>query len=199
MNTIENQKEIVQFGVSISQFNIDNLETGLLTMDKFNELEKGQALALAQETESILRQFVSAFEVHSTNKFEGYDAGILFQYVFDKVVEVTYKVIIDVEIDTQFIPSEPFEYHEPDLPEYIQLKLTNAVGKVGHIFCRTIDFIDQKGYRSENLKDWLLPVLIVATYVGMEFAQEIDLDDDSEMEAYLNSQFEDISLYYQIK
>ena len=67
------------------------------------------------------------------------------------------------------------------------LKLTNAVGKVGHIFCRTIDFIDQKGYRSENLKDWLLPVLIVATYVGMEFAQEIDLDDDSEMEAYLNS------------
>ena len=25
------------------------------------------------------------------------------------------------------------------------------------------------------------------TYVGMEFAQEIDLDDDSEMEAYLNS------------
>ena len=162
MNTIENQKEIVQFGVSISQFNIDNLETGLLTMDKFNELEKGQALALAQETESILRQFVSAFEEHSPYKFEGYDAGILFQYVFDKVVEVTYKVIIDVEIDTQFIPSEPFEYHEPDLPEYIQLKLTNAVGKVGHIFCRTIDFIDQKGYRSENLKDWLLPVLIVS-------------------------------------
>ena len=92
-----------------------------------------------------------------------------------------------MEIDTQFIPSEPFEYHEPDLPEYIQLKLTNAVGKVGHIFCRTIDFIDQKGYRTENLKDWLLPVLIVATYVGMEFAQEMDLDDDSEMEAYLNS------------
>lgn len=27
MNTIENQKEIVQYGVSISQFNIDNPET----------------------------------------------------------------------------------------------------------------------------------------------------------------------------
>lgn len=117
MNTIENQKEIVQFGVSISQFNIDNLKTGLLTMDRFNELEKGQILALAQETESILRQFVSAFEKQSTNKVEGYDADILFQYVFDKVVKVTYKAIIDMEIDTQFIPSEPFEYHEPDLPD----------------------------------------------------------------------------------
>lgn len=153
MNTIENQKEIVQFGVSISQFNIDNLETGLLTMDKFNELEKGQALALAQETESILRQFVSAFEEHSPYKFEGYDAGILFQYVFDKVVEVTYKVIIDVEIDTQFIPSEPFEYHEPDLPEYIQLKLTNAVGKVGHIFCRTIDFSSHESAYKKCLRE----------------------------------------------
>ena len=49
MNTIENQKEIVQYGVSILQFNIDNLETGLLTMDRFNKLEKGQVLALAQE------------------------------------------------------------------------------------------------------------------------------------------------------
>ena len=88
MNTIENQKEIVQYGVSISQFNIDNLETGLLTMDRCIKLEKGQVLALAQETEAILRQFISAFEKHSTNKFEGYDAGILFQYVFDKVVEV---------------------------------------------------------------------------------------------------------------
>lgn len=187
MDIKEIQKEIVQYGVNISYCNIDNLETGLLTMDRFNELEKVQMLALAQETESILRQFVSAFEEHTTNKFEGYDAGILFQYVFDKVVEVTYKVIIDAEIDTQFIPSEPFEYHEPDLPEYIQLKITYAVGKVGQICCRTIDFIDKNDYRTDNLNDWLLPLLVVATYIGMEFAQEMDLDDDGEMEVYLNS------------
>ncbi len=187
MDIKEIQKEIVQYGVNISYCNIDNLETGLLTMDRFNELEKVQMLALAQETESILRQFVSAFEEHTTNKFEGYDAGILFQYVFDKVVEVTYKAIIDAEIDTQFIPSEPFEYHEPDLPEYIQLKITYAVGKVGQICCRTIDFIDKNDYRTDNLNDWLLPLLVVATYIGMEFAQEMDLDDDGEMEVYLNS------------
>lgn len=187
MSTIGIQQEIVQYGVSISQFNLNNIDTGLLTMDRHNELEKGQVLALAQETESILRQLVIAFEEHTSNKFEGYDAGILFQYVFDKVVEVTYKVIIDAEIDTQFIPSEPFEYHEPDLPYYIQLKLTNAVKKIGHIFCRTINFIDKNGYRTEKLHDWLLPVLLVATYVGIEFAQEMNLDDDSEMEAYLNS------------
>lgn len=47
MNTIETQKEIVQYGVSISQFNIDNLETGLLTMDRLNELEKGTSTCIS--------------------------------------------------------------------------------------------------------------------------------------------------------
>lgn len=187
MNSIEIQKEIVKYGIKISRFNIDNLETGLLTMNRFSQLEKEQVLALSQETEAILRQFVNVFEEHTDNKFEGYDACILFQYVFDKVVEVTYKVIIDAEIDTQFIPSEPFEYHEPDMPEYIQLKLTNAVSKVGQICCHTIDFIDENSYRTKTLSEWLLPLLLVATYVEIEFAQEMDLDDDSEMEAYLNS------------
>lgn len=84
MNTTETQKEIVQYGMDISKSTIDNMETGLLTMDRLNELEKGQVLALAQETESILRQFVGAFEEHTTNKFDGYEAGILFQYVFVK-------------------------------------------------------------------------------------------------------------------
>ena len=65
MNTTETLKEIDRYGVGISQFNIDNQKTGLLTMDRHNELEKGQAIALAQETESILRQFVSFFQEHT--------------------------------------------------------------------------------------------------------------------------------------
>lgn len=41
MNTTETLKEIVRYGVGISQFDIDNQKTGLLTMDRHNELEKG--------------------------------------------------------------------------------------------------------------------------------------------------------------
>lgn len=118
MNIKEIQQKIVQYGVSLSTISAENIETGFLSMNRINPLENNQVLALSQETEKILIQFVQAF---SNIKFEQYDSGNIFQYVFDKVIEVTYKVITDSEIDTQFIPKEVYEYHEPDLPEYIQL------------------------------------------------------------------------------
>ena len=183
MNIKEIQQKIVQYGVSLSTISAENIETGFLSMNRINPLENNQVLALSQETEKILIQFVQAF---SNIKFERYDSGNIFQYVFDKVVEVTYKVITDSEIDTQFIPKEVYEYHEPDLPEYIQLKLTNKVGKLGIIHCRVIDYIEKNEYRTDDLNTWLLPLLLIATFIGIEFAQEIDLDDDSEMKAFMN-------------
>lgn len=185
MNTTEIQQKIVQYGANLARFDVDNVESGFLTLNRINPLEKGQVLALSQETEMILRQFVNAYEEHTDNKFEGYDAGILFQYTFDKVVEVTYKVITDADIDTQFIPNEPFEYHEPDLPVYIQQKLTNAVGKIATLCSKVIDYIDKNNFRTDCLNDWLLPLLLVAAYTGIEFAQEIDLDDDNELQEFL--------------
>ena len=182
----EIQQNIIKYGAKIANFDVTNPEVGLLTGNQKNPLGKIHIQVLSIEIEKILKQFVNIFEQHNGFRFEGYDSGILFQYIFDKVVEATYKVITDVEVDTQFIPKEPFEYHEPDLPEYIQLKLTNVVGKVGLICCKTVDFIDQNNYRTKNLNDWLLPLLIVAAYIGIEFAQEIDLNDDSEMQNYLN-------------
>ena len=175
MNIKEIQQKIVQYGVSLSTISVENIETGFLSMNRINPLENNQVLALSQETEKILIQFVQAF---SKIKFERYDSGNIFQYVFDKVVEVTYKVITDSEIDTQFIPKEVYEYHEPDLPEYIQLKLTNKVGKLGIIHCRVIDYIEKNEYRTDDLNTWLLPLLLIATFIGIEFAQEMDLDDD---------------------
>ena len=185
MDTLNIKQKIVKYGVSLSMINANNIETGLLSMTRINPLDNEQLLALSQETESIIKQFVNAFEEYSENRFEKYESGILFQYVFDKAVEATYKAIMDLEIDTQFIPSEPYEYHEPDLPYYIQLKLTGNVGKISHLYCKTIDYIDNNGYRNDKLSDWLLPVLLVASFIGIEFAQEMDFDNDVEMQHYL--------------
>ena len=89
MNIKEIQQKIVQYGVSLSTISVENIETGFLSMNRINPLENNQVLALSQETEKILIQFVQAF---SNIKFEQYDSGNIFQYVFDKVIEVTYKV-----------------------------------------------------------------------------------------------------------
>lgn len=186
MNTNDYQQKIVQYGVSLSLINFENIDTGLLSMERFNLLKDEQVLALSQETEGIIKEFVNAYEQYTDLEFERYESGILFQYVFDKVVEVTYKTIMGLDVDTQFALNEPFEYHEPDLPEYIQLKLTNNVDKISLLCCKIIDFIDDNSYRTERISDWLFPLLLVVAYVGIEYAQEIDLTDDTEMRHYLN-------------
>ena len=60
------------------------------------------------------------------------------------------------------------------------------MGKLGIIHCRVIDYIEKNEYRTDDLNTWLLPLLLIATFIGIEFAQEIDLDDDSEMKAFMN-------------
>lgn len=176
------QQEIVQYGASLSILNASNIDTGFLTMQRTTPLENEQLIALSSETEQILVQFTDAFSNVSLN---GYDSATIFQYVFDKVVEVTYKVIFDFDIDTQFIPKEVYEYHEPDLPEYVQVKLTNVVGQILRIHSKTIDYIDKNGGRPNKQAEWLLPVLLLASFIGIQFAQEIDYNDQSELDRFL--------------
>ena len=179
MTIQEFQQEIVQYGASLSVFNPMNIDSGFLTMQRTTPLDNDKLIALSSETEQILIKFSDAF---SSVTLEGYDSAKIFQYVFDKVVEVTYKVIFDMDLDTQFIPKEVYEYHEPDLPEYVQVKLTNVVGQILRIHSKTIDYIDKNGGRPNNQKDWLLPILLLASFIAMQFAQEIDYNDQSELD-----------------
>ena len=130
MNTKEIKQEIVNYGVSLSVLNANNIKTGLLSMNKINPLEKELLLPLSHDSEEILKEFVDAYEEHTKMRFEKYESGILFQYVFDRAVEVTYKVIMGLDIDTQYILNEPFDGYNIDIPEYIQLKLTNRVDTI---------------------------------------------------------------------
>ena len=111
-----------------------NPETGFLTHNRINPLTNEQITEFSLQTEEIICQMTQHFEiVNSRNVPSDHECGMLFQYVFDKTTEATYKMIMDEEIDTQFIPKEIYDGYAPDLPEYIQLKLTNVVGKVALI------------------------------------------------------------------
>jgi hypothetical protein len=110
---------------------------------------------------------------------------MLFQYVFDKTTEATYKVIKDEDVDTQFLPKEIYDGYAPDLPEYIQLKLTNIVSKIAIISSSILQYLDKKKYRTLDMNVWLSAYLIISVTLAIQFAQEIDPDDDSEMQDYL--------------
>ena len=111
-----------------------NPETGFLTRHRINPLTNEQITEFSLQTEEIICQMAQNLENFTIgNVPSDYECGMLFQYVFDKTTEATYKMIKDEEIDTKFIPKEIYAGYAPDLPEYIQLKLTKVVGKIAII------------------------------------------------------------------
>lgn len=187
MTKNEIAEAILRFGVQKAYLSAEDMTTGVLTQNVLNPLSEEKISELSLETENILRALIAQY----SHAIEGdassdQECGLLFQYVFDRVVEVTYKTIIGKEIDTKFLLIEPFEGYEIDLPFYIQQKLTNQVGRLACLCGSIIEYMDKNGFREENLGTWMLPFLMVPTYIAIRFAQEMDLNDDLELQAYIN-------------
>lgn len=186
MTRQELAKELIEFA-KMAFVDSMNPETGFLTRNRINPLTNEQITEFSLQTEEIICQMTQHFEiVNSRNVPSDHECGMLFQYVFDKTTEATYKMIMDEEIDTQFIPKEIYDGYAPDLPEYIQLKLTNVVGKVALISSSILQYLDKNKYRTLDMDVWLSAYLMISVTLAIQFAQEIDPEDDSEMQDYLN-------------
>lgn len=72
-----------------------NLEIGFLTRHCINKLTKEQIMGFSMETEKIINQLSHQLEqVADGNIPTDYECGTLFQYVFDKVTEALYKLLM---------------------------------------------------------------------------------------------------------
>lgn len=177
--------DIIQYGQQISYLGVNTLNTGFLTKEVRNSISKEEASDLVQCAELLVRQMIDQMVLNNVELSE-YEVCTLFQYIFDKVVEVTYKTINGIDIDDVIIcVTEAFEYHEPDLPYYIQQKINVVISQTAAISSSTLNYIEQNCGSKGNYKDWLLPYLLLAVSLAMEFVLEMDLDDDSELQDYL--------------
>ena len=93
-----NKQEIAQ-GLSpfvmMAFVDAQNLETGFLTRHRINKLTKEQIMGFSMETEKIINQLSHQLEqVADGNIPTDYECGTLFQYVFDKVTEALYKLLM---------------------------------------------------------------------------------------------------------
>ena len=187
MTKQELAKQLTEF-VKLAFITPQNMETGFLTHNRVNVLTKEQMMGFSMETEKIINKLSHHLELVADGSIPtDYECGTLFQYVFDKTTEALYKLIMEEDVDTQFDLNEVFDYHEPDLPDYIQLKLTNVVVKIAIINQKILHFLDENNARTSELDSWLPAYLMVAVVIAIQFVQEIDPNDDSEMQAYLDS------------
>ena len=176
--------DIIRYGQKLAVSEQQNITTGFLTYKIKNQIDKEVAMELAQQSEYIVRELVKQLTKSNATPND-YQCRVLFQYVFDKVAEATYKTIVGAEVDTVLNISEAFEYHKPDLPYYIQQKITNAVPRIVGVANEVLQHIDDNGYRIEDLENWFLPFLILPCGLAMQFVLEMDFNDDSELRQFI--------------
>lgn len=179
--------DIISYVDKRSMFAEENLPCYILTGDIKNFLSEELALDFVQRLQYITTELAKQIDQACNHENPPLrDCSIMFQYIFDRCVEVTYKYIKDYKkIDTRYDIREAFNYYELDIPEYLQLKVTNVVGKIGVLSHYAYNYIVQQGYLEKGMSIWLMPFLYSAASVAFKFTLEMDLDNDSEMQKYL--------------
>jgi hypothetical protein len=187
MQNIDINRDIVSFGINKAVFHVENLEAGFLTRICKNNFSKEQILQFEYELSHITNEMANQI-IKAKLELSETQYGLLFQYIFDKSVEVCYKMINDLDINTQFHVTEPFDYYEPDLPYNIQQMMTNRVPNIVLISSALRQYIKENGYLEQPLTAWVPSYLMSAACIGMMFAQEIDFNDETELNDFLYSE-----------
>lgn len=112
---------------------------------------------------------------------------MIFQFFFDRAVEIFFKQFNGIETDSvTFNVQDAFDYYEPDLPYNVQQILSNRVGNIAALTSKLWRVMENSGVFDTPFNVWFSNYLSVATTLGLRFAQEIDFDDESELNAFLN-------------
>ncbi len=180
-------EDIIKYVISKAETSLDNLECGFLTGQFVNSLP----IKNMKECLNIMHSMTFDYAKVVSNIVEGVladsDCVFMFQYIFDRSFEISYKLIIGKEPDTEFRPAETGGYYELDVPQYIQLKVNKIIPKICLIFKSSYEYINDKGYINGDCLSWLFPLLSGACGIAFKFAMEMDLNDDSEMRQYLKN------------
>ena len=183
---IEINKAFIKKGIDLALISAENPETGFISGQVCNQLDNQEMIEIATTLRSITQTIAKLFEERNTipNQVQ---SGLIFQYFFDKSVEIFYKQFNGIETDSvSFNIQDVFEYYEPDLPYNVQQILTNRVENIAVLTSKLWNFMESSGVFDTPFNVWFSNFLSVATTIGLKFAQEIDFDDESELNASLS-------------
>ena len=185
-NEIEINQAFIKKGIEMSLINADNMETGFISGQVCNRLDNQEMIEIVAALRSITQSIGELFEERNTipNQVQ---SGLIFQFFFDRAVEIFFKQFNGIETDSvMFNVQDAFDYYEPDLPYNVQQILSNRVGNIAALTSKLWRVMENSGVFDTPFNVWFSNYLSVATTLGLRFAQEIDFDDESELNAFLN-------------
>lgn len=183
---IEINQAFIKKGIDMSMVSAENLETGFISGQICNHIDNKEVIEIATALRSITQTIGKLFEDRNTIPTQ-IQSGLIFQFFFDRAVEIFYKQFNGIETDSvSFNIQDVFDYYEPDVPYNVQQILTNRVGNIAALTSKLWSFMEDTGVFDSPFHVWFSNFLSVATTIGLRFAQEIDFNDESEFNAFLN-------------
>lgn len=179
-------KTFMKKGVEMPLFTVENMETGFITEEIRNHINRKELIEIAGALRSVALTVAKTLEENGVTPNQT-QSGLIFQYFFDRAVEIFYKQYHGIETDSvTFNIQEVFDYYEPDLPYNVQQILTNRVGNIAVLTSKLWSFMESTNVFDTPFNVWFSNFLSVATTIGLRFAQEIDFDDQSELNEFLD-------------
>ncbi len=146
----------------------------LLTGESVHKLSYNQMNPIIGILTDLTHAFVNYIEYYKPEGWHWFiDCIILSQYIFEKIAELTYKVLNNEDTDDwSYNIREAFTYYEPEVSEELLAAINNKVGCLEDLVSDTIQFIENKDIDSCDFEVWLRPIFFNIGVQGMQFTLE---------------------------
>ncbi|MDP4271712.1 MAG: hypothetical protein Q8909_16570 [Bacteroidota bacterium] len=164
----------------------------ILKGKRLHQLEEYQARYILQVIGSVSEKVVPliAEDMFSSDQQFGKRDMVLraFTFYFDKTIEMVYNMRVGNDKGIDFNLAELFQGISGDnIPEYIQLKVNKIIPTIA-LLCNTItDYVRDMEYSDFALEEKIKTILYSSVQIAIEYTLRIDLDDDTEIQHYLEN------------
>lgn len=187
----EKVRDFLIKGAKSAYISEGNSDSGFLTNEKINFLPKEDLLELANSLRFLCIETAKNLDRNNV-RFNQHEYSQIFQYFFDRALELFYKKLNGIDTDdVVFNIQEVFDYYEPDVPYNVQQIMTNRVKNIAMLTTKLWRYMTVSKFLDLPFKEWFSNYLILATTLGIAFGQEIDFDDESELNNFLNKMGQD--------
>jgi len=181
--------EVISYSVKIAS---SDISVKILNRHQLYELEEYEGLYIAKVMKDVSDKVVPFIidTIKPSTNFADTDELLVraFMFYFDKCVEMVYNMRVDNDKGVEFKLEELFNGISGDqIPEYIQIKINKIIGMILTNYKMTFDYAQNLDCDDIDLEDKIRTILYSSIQIATQYASEIDLDDDSEFQLYMES------------
>lgn len=182
-------KDVIVYSVKIAS---SDISVKILNGHRLYQIEENDGLYIAKVMKDVSDNVVPFIidSIKPSTNFADTDKLLVraFMFYFDKCVEMVYNIRVDNEKGVEFKLEELFNGISGDqIPEYIQIKINKIINPILTNYKMTFDYAQSLDCDDIDLEDKIRTILYSSIQIATQYALEIDLDDDSEFQRYMES------------